>query len=69
MKIIIFIIFIIILNMSNPSSYRFLILPFKSNIWFLFNSNNIVLNLIIIITTIMCDARPRRADMARAPRV
>ena len=37
------IILIILLNMSNPSSYKFLILPFKLNIWFMFNSNNIFL--------------------------
>jgi hypothetical protein len=38
---------IIILYSHNPSSYIFN--PFKSNLWFFFNSNNIFPNLIIII--------------------
>jgi len=50
MNIIIFIILIIILYSHDPSSYIFN--PFKSNLWFFFNSNNIFPNLIIIIIII-----------------
>jgi hypothetical protein len=45
------IIFIIILNSPDTSFIFFN--PYKSNLWFFFNSNNIFSNLIIIIIIII----------------